>query len=275
MTCVARNYAVAPRPNWTQLWSEKADCISSAVHAAANKYQIDTADLQYRVLLHLPRFSAGELIEDTISRESERLAARIAEYQDSYHDWLEKRRIATLLRSEVRIREIPTDVAQIIHQRFHYIGTFRAGVHFGAYYEADTIPFALATASMMDVEILKSKLRSDEIERSMFVARVFAFRWAPPNSISYLLGAVRRTLGERDGIANLFSWVNPNLGFRGASYRASNWHLYATFPLEYKYVDGDYITERQLREMGILELIRVRPSQLQLLPLELWYCSYT
>jgi hypothetical protein len=228
--------------------------------------------LQHRLLLHLPRFSPVELDAWGLDAETERLATVIAAEQARYRDWTTMQRIVSLEKSHSFVREVSLDVARVIHEKFHYIGNFRGGTHLGAYHNTDTVPFVMATVSVTDLELLKTDLTSDALQRTMFVSRIYAFQWAPPNSISYLLGAIRRRLFESSGITALFTWVNPNLGFRAASYRASNWHLYARHPLRYRYVDGKYVTARQFCEMLPVAPSRVQFSQVELAPLELW-CS--
>jgi hypothetical protein len=49
------------------------------------------------------------------------------------------------------------------------------------------------------------------------------------------------------GVTDLLTYVNPNMGFRGTSYRASGWQLLGIESgTKYRYIDGRYITDRKL-----------------------------
>ena len=45
----------------------------------------------------------------------------------------------------------------------------------------------------------------------------------------------------------MLTYVNPNMGFTGSSYRASGWCLLGTEPgTSYRYLDHRYVTDRRL-----------------------------
>ena len=55
------------------------------------------------------------------------------------------------------------------------------------------------------------------------------------------------TCGETQRPKILLTYVNPNLGFTGASYEASNWVYFAREEnTRYSYLDGYYVTDRVL-----------------------------
>src|SRR5262249_44053150 len=67
-------------------------------------------------------------------------------------------------------------------------------------------------------------------------------------SISSLLARVRRALiSSHPQVRALLTYMNPNLGFTGSSYRADNWALLGkeegTRDL---YVHGNYLTDREV-----------------------------
>ncbi len=80
------------------------------------------------------------------------------------------------------------------------------------------------------------------------LSRVFAFDWAPPNAITFLVRRATVVARERHPTARMIlTYVNPNLGFSGASYRAGNWSLIAReHGTRYAYLDGEYVTDRHL-----------------------------
>lgn len=88
--------------------------------------------------------------------------------------------------------------------------------------------------------------RSGTPDSARVVSRVFAFEGAPKNSISYLLSRAAREESLL-GTTELVTYVNPNMGFTGSSYRASGWDLLGTEPgTTYRYLDERYVTDREL-----------------------------
>src|SRR5207245_11774724 len=106
---------------------------------------------------------------------------------------------------------------------------------------------ALAAFSPFDLSHVSGLLPTTEA-RVMVLSRVFVFDWAPRNCVSYLLAKARSWIEEEvPSTAMLLTYVNPNVGFTGASYRASGWVSFAEEePTVYAYVDGLYTTERAL-----------------------------
>jgi hypothetical protein len=61
-------------------------------------------------------------------------------------------------------------------------------------------------------------------ERAWDVSRVYSVDVAPANAISFLLSKVRKYLrSDVLPVDLLVAAVDPNFGFTGCSYRASNW----------------------------------------------------
>ena len=55
------------------------------------------------------------------------------------------------------------------------------------------------------------------------ISRVFAFDWAPRKLISDLLARTERShLAVHEDVRILLTYLNPSMGFTGASYRAAN-----------------------------------------------------
>ena len=78
------------------------------------------------------------------------------------------------------------------------------------------------------------------------MSRVFVFEGAPRNLISYLLSRAARA-ERRLGVTDFVTYVNPNMGFTGRSYRASGWQLLGNEPgTTYRYLDSRYVTDRKL-----------------------------
>jgi hypothetical protein len=90
-------------------------------------------------------------------------------------------------------------------------------------------------------------------------------------SISYLLGKIGGWLKKEGRADSLVTWVNPNLGFHASSYRAANWTYLGGEPVTYRYVEGNYLTARQLFHNSQAPSVRIETSQLRLAPLQVWY----
>jgi hypothetical protein len=237
----------------------------------SEKYDLCPFDLKLRVLLHLPRFQAVELETDNvIFEEIGRLARATLATQRDFKGWVNHEPIATLKRSDAHVSEVSDEVAAEYHRRFHYIGACRDGRHFALQFERSQVPAALVTISEMDVEKIRIHLPLLEVQRNLLLSRMFAFRWAPRNTISYLLGQVTRWLKREGQTDSLVTWVNPNLGFQASSYRAANWFYLGSEPVIYRYLDGNYLTARQLFDKAKNSTPNIETSKFRLAPLQIW-----
>jgi hypothetical protein len=131
---------------------------------------------------------------------------------------------------------------------------------------------ALATLSPMDIGNLEPLFPvEDSRKRCLVLSRLFAFDWAPRNTISFLLGQMSRwAASEAPEVDWLLTYLNPNLGFTGASYQASNWSLILEMAVRYAYLDDDYITFRALMAVPPERRQALRYSQYALQPLKLF-----
>ena len=148
----------------------------------------------------------------------------------------------------LHFHEAGAATAYDVMERFHYLRSPRTdGRAYGLSADSGRL-FALCVSSPLDVghlsDVLTSHGRSSE--RARVVSRVFVFEGAPTNSISYLLSRAARA--ERQlGVADFVTYVNPNMGFTGSSYRASGWQLIGDEPgTAYRYLDSRYVTDRVL-----------------------------
>lgn len=144
--------------------------------------------------------------------------------------------------------EVDAARAYDVMERFHYLRSPRTdGRAYGLSTSTDRLA-ALCVSSPLDVrhlcDLLVAHGRPCHLAR--VVSRVFAFEGAPKNCISYLLSRVTRA-ERRIGVTDFVTYVNPNMGFTGSSYRASGWHLLGEEPgTTYRYLDGRYETDRRL-----------------------------
>ena len=206
--------------------------------------------LRLRLALHLPRLVHTDLDKDEIIlAEAHRLLEGIRTDQAGLN-WRDRATPTAL--TSLRLVPIPDETAYAIHERFHYIGSRRQGLHLGLVppdWTAGQPPAVLFTVSPLDLPHLNPLLSTSKHPlTTQVLSRSFSFRWVPKNAFSYAYGKLSRFLaGDLD---LLFSYVNPNMGFSGASYLAAGWRdLAQEHSPSYLYLDRDYCTRRQLAEL--------------------------
>ena len=127
---------------------------------------------------------------------------------------------------ELRFHTCDSIAARHVMRRFHYLRSPRVdGRAYGLSTRGGRL-VALCVSSPVDVNPLLEMLASHgrATRRARVISRVFAFEDAPSNSISYMLSRVARE-ERRVDVTDLVTYVNPNLGFSGSSYKASGWQL--------------------------------------------------
>jgi hypothetical protein len=261
-------------PDWETTLASLAEPLNAAVKQVVLSTGISERDLEKQLLLHLPRFSPDELADaGRIQAETERLAERRLRLRALCAGWAAQPRIASFQKSALQVAPCGDRVARVIHERFHYLGSFRAGHHLGLFaVDRGEIPAALVTLSAMDIPHLRPLYpRAPDRSKVRVVSRVFAFDWAPRNSISYLLGQASKWIRDRwPEVGTLLTYLNPNLGFTGVSYEASNWSEFIEVPARYAYLDGNYITFRKLMRIPAARRQGVSYSQYRLAPLKIF-----
>jgi hypothetical protein len=226
-------------------------------------------DLLLQALLHLPRIAGpdgivglGEAVE-----EIERVRGRRAALLEPVRSLAEPPPAALSL-DELEVRMVaPTEAAPVL-ERFHYLGSVRPdALTMGAFARGRVV--ALCSISPLDLPAVTEHLPVDDPATAAVVSRVFAFDWAPRNVVSYLLARVassREALPE--GAQVLLTYLNPNMGFSGASYRAASWLPFARETgTRYAYLDGRYVTDRVVDSLPEDERERVEYSTMPLRPL--------
>jgi hypothetical protein len=140
----------------------------------------------------------------------------------------------------------------------------------------------LLTFSALDLGRIATTLpQSVDADEVLVLSRVYATGWAPRNSLSRLLALAGRHLRERTlEVKLLLTYLNPNVGFDGASYKAANWTLYGRErQTRYAYLDASYVTDRELtRRFGTSNAGELRRSlggrvafsRMPLTPLEIY-----
>lgn len=216
------------------------DCVESAASAAGRPAR----PLLLQALLQLPRVADRQgLAPIPVVKQ---LLAELAQELPAKSEWL----VADIVSSprELNVHALDSDTARTVMQRFHYLRSPRTdGRAYGLSTGTNGL-VALCVSSPVDVARLHDLLASDGHAqgRARVISRVFAFEGAPSNSISYMLSRVARE-EWRLGVTDLATYVNPNMGFHGSSYRASGWQLLGIESgTKYRYIDSRYITDREL-----------------------------
>lgn len=224
-------------------------------------------DLLLQALLHLPRIAGADgavslrAARSEIERQRELRASELAPLAS-----LAKVPSSPPSLSELAIEVVEPDLAETVLGNFHYLRSYRSdSVSVGAFHRDRLV--ALCAVAPLDIPELASQLTITSLDEAAVVTRVFAFDWAPRNVISYLLARI----GRSSGLANdrlLVTYLNPNLGFTGASLKAANWQQIGTeVGTRYAYLDGRYITDRRLAELESAGIARVEYSRMWLRPL--------
>jgi hypothetical protein len=223
------------------------------VTQTARRVAVEPRALAVRALLHLPRVAtdAGWIRRRELRRELTLNAAQLwsDERTARRHVPLEKFQLKDLI-----FQEIDSARAVPVLASLHYLRSVRPGSrHFGLVDPINGSPVSLCSLSPLEWKCIGRGLRthfSISPERVWDASRVYSIDFAPTNAISFLLSRVRQHVRQNMLPVDLFvTAVDPNLGFTGSSYRASNWQQWMTVRARpYLYEHGRYVTPRQLRE---------------------------
>ncbi|MEV6414289.1 hypothetical protein [Kribbella sp. NPDC051718] len=165
---------------------------------------------------------------------------------------------------ELRFVPYDTRSAGRIFSHLHYLRSARSNSMNYALIDPEGRPVTLCSVSPLEWSVVGRQLRQQFgvlPERVWEVSRVYSFDIAPSNAISFLLAKVRAALRRTEPELDLLTTaVDANLGFTGSSYRAANWQRWMSVRARpYFYLDGRYISPRQLREeYGTANLAAVR-----------------
>lgn len=225
--------------------------LAALVREQAAEHGVAERALRLQTLLHLPRVAdqRGYVTAETAASESTRRAQRIIALTASFAHWVPRPDPMPRKPTELRVVRADETLARPLLERFHYLRSFRESSTHVAGVLADSRPAAILSFSPFDIGPLEAALPAGVARHEvLMLSRAFAFDWAPQNTITYL---VRRALAiardESPATRLVLTYVNPNLGFSAASYRAGNWTRFAReHGTRYAYVDGEYVTDRCL-----------------------------
>jgi hypothetical protein len=247
---------------------------------------VDLSSLLKQLSLHMPQYTWEEnLSKNFIHQEAYRLASRLQSLRIPYLKDIPGRNGIPLMLQNLEFCVLDNQTAQIILERFHYLLSFRENsIHLGFKAHAtDNLPIAMVTLSPFDLSNVTKALHlvNDEETIPIVLSRAFAFDVAPQNTISNLLSKVRTWISMNLAKTNLLvTYLNPNVGFTGASYKADNWNLLGKEGgTRYYYIHRNYVTDRKIYShfgKNPLEIINswqeygITVSKYKLLPLELY-----
>jgi len=156
---------------------------------------------------------------------------------------------------EIHFGEVDPGLGDLIQEKFHYIGHPRSDTlfHFGLFREGAEVPFAYVAFSELDRDYLLDVpyLENFPNKRVLVKTRAFGFDKCPKNSMSLLYSQAANYF-NREGLYNLVvTAINQNLLFTARSFLGASYFPFATSPLEFQYLDGFYVTRRQVKtELG-------------------------
>lgn len=204
----------------------------------AQERGIDPLTLRSQLLLHLPR--GGDF-----QQELDAACDIVSQQQRPYADWLKPPEQPITL-DDLEFGPLDDITARIYHERFHYVGSYRPGVHFALWDKNSGRIVCMGSIATFDLKHVEEKIPLHIGLKSLLVfSRFFAFRWAPKNTFSYFWGKLRQHLIKELDTSLMFSFINPNLGFDACSHKAAQWVLFATEEgTRYIYLDGRYQTMR-------------------------------
>jgi hypothetical protein len=221
--------------------SELLACVKSAAQGTDRP----ASPLHLQALLQLPRIADLSGFVPTVQAES--FLRELANELPVTEEWSVAAFVGRSPRS-LHFQEVPLNEGREVMQRFHYLRSARLdGRIYGLRSETGRL-VAVCVSSPLDVDRLTDLLQSEQrvTRTARVLSRVFVFEGAPSNTISYLLSRAARA-ERRLGITDWVTYVNPNMGFTGVSYLASNWHKLGDEPgTTYRYLDKRYITDREL-----------------------------
>lgn len=223
--------------------------VEKAVARAAASFAIDVASLRARVRIALfcPTFDTDRDVRPVVLEQAEMLRKGRDTVTHLFLDGINDFDINLL---ELKLVHLSLETGCLISSAVHYLQSARPGSrHFGLKDPRTDRLIAYASVDALDWDVLVNAFRvvGDEDTEQLSLSRIYASNIAPRNTVSHMLAVLIKEYSEDGHKAVVSTTVDPNLGFRGTSYRASNWaELFSVPHLGYLYIDGQFCTRRQL-----------------------------
>ena len=278
-----------------QLQDPTSRAVSGAVLWDCDSQSIETKievvsfrDVLNQVLLHVYRFKPSEISDPNLMAvETLRHLNRLVTLRQNAPSNFFGGRSSNVVLSRTSLRNVDSTTAEVIHRAYHYLGSYRGdGIHLGLYDESSQGNgrlLLIATLSQCDLLHFKDSFPPDitTTNEVLVLSRLFAFDWCPRNTVSYGLGRVFSWMRERHPqVKLLISYLDPNIGFLGSVYKATNWVRFGReHKQRYLYLDSNYVTDRSMIDAyGTADLKKLRPelggrvtsSRLSLKPLQIY-----
>ncbi|NUR94742.1 MAG: hypothetical protein HOV67_05715 [Kribbellaceae bacterium] len=216
----------------------------------ARLWGVDRRALAVRTRLHLPAYAnpAGQVSYPKAVTVVVSNAARLRKDQRAVRDLLPRREYDL---ADLEFRQIGEE-AERVFDSLHYLRNARRGsLNFALVDKNTGTPLTLCSASPLEWQRVADQLmRQFGVPKDAVwdLSRVYSFDGAPPNAVSYLLAQVRKYFQKRGDVQLLTTAVDPNLGFTGSSYLASNWQQWMTVQARpYLYYKRRYMSIREMR----------------------------
>jgi hypothetical protein len=249
-------------------------------------FAISDRDILREVLLNCGGLSNLTAETSTLDSACSTAIEHLIERRRPHQRELFRERVISRLRS-TRISQVDDETAAAVFEGFHYLGTSRRdSLNLGLFIGGDTshISSLLGVVSISKFDLFRlvpKVVGLHESQSAAVLSRIALLPTKCKNVVSRLIGASCAWLSEhRSDISCLYTYNNPNLGFHGTVYRATNWQLIARESKLADYaVDGHYVPRRELArisggvgDMDFLTFFGSRISRLPAsqLPLELY-----
>lgn len=221
-----------------------------SISAQAAKLDLPRRDFQAIALLHLPLLYEAEHSPsaDQIQALVAGLGATEALAVAPFRSWLAGPQLSEHDLPDLQFAPLSAGDAQVVFSRFHYLRSVRSDAENWSLFYGKRI-VAAASISPCDLNHLGPIPGTGRADEAAVLSRVYAFPGAPKNTLSYFFAKLSK-VAQRAGLKVLLTYVNPNLGFTGVSYRSANWSLFAEENgTRYQYLDGQYVTDRRLKAL--------------------------
>ncbi|GIW76750.1 MAG: hypothetical protein KatS3mg104_1813 [Phycisphaerae bacterium] len=257
--------------------------IGDEIAVTAKQHAVSDFDLRLRAGLHLPLLWHEENWADRLAEREllDELANEIEDKQLFYRTAFRPVHPPAGGVRELSLFRLSADdvatTARAIFENFHYLNSFRPDAQYFALGVSKSHPCSFFSLSAFDLPHLLPAIGAAADTtvapgRILVLSRAYAFRWAPHNWASHGISELLRMVREQyPQVEALVTYLNPNLGFTGRSYVASNWGLIATEKLStISYLNRRYITARRVSSLDRRERAKVVDVHLEQLPLRLY-----
>jgi len=249
----------------------------------AKKAQIVNKDLEVKVYLHLPRFTFDELRQETIVKnEIVRLAETIKiNYQESNLSYLNDD-YSSLPIENLIVEPVNGEIVNVLLGKLHFLNSIRENsINLGLKEIKNGRILGVISFSSFDLfHIDTSPFLHEEVK---ILSRLFTINKLSRNMLSRFIKLAKSWLSNNlPEIKLLLTYLNPNVGYRGTIYKATNWKIYAReHNVRYVYLNGNYVTDRflyktfgtanseKLKEIGASDITF---SKIKLHPLIIYAC---